>query len=303
MKKVHLIDGSGFIHRYYHAFPKFQRSDGVEIGAIRGFAEMLWRTMKVLDASHVAVIMDGGRSYRNEIWPLYKSNRKEIDAELRMQLPMLDAACEAFGVATRRVEYYEADDVIATLSAMVDDEMDQTPPSVTTIHSGDKDFYQLMSPTCRIYDPHPDRKRVLEPADCYARFGVHPHQVICAQSLIGDSTDCVPGVHKIGKVAAAKLLAEHGDLDHVLDAALDGTLRGLNKTQMMHLLEPVGLEGKTGIELARISRKLVTLKLDVPLDFDFDDIVRREPDEGVLNAWLDQMEFRGLAQKIEMQAA
>jgi DNA polymerase-1 len=305
MKRVHLIDGSGFIHRYYHAFPKLQRSDGLEVGAIRGFAEMLWRAVRVLDSTHVAVIMDAGRSGRIDIYPRYKSERKESDAELRLQIPMIAEACEAFGVATRRVEGYEADDVIATISVLVDEEMDQNPPSVTTIHSGDKDFYQLMSPTCRIFDPHPSRRRMLEMKDCMDRFGVHPHQVPCAQGLIGDSTDGIPGVLGIGKVAAAKLLNEFQDLDQVIEAALDNRIgRLLNKKQLASLLEPHEDEdGMTGIQLARLSRRLATLQIDVPLDFAFEDIVRRDPDEEKLSAWLKKMEFQGLASKIELQAA
>lgn len=302
MKKVHLIDGSGFVHRAYHAFPKLQRSDGFEVGAIRGFAEMLWRIIRVLDSTHVAVIMDGGRSNRDKVWPLYKSNRSELDPELKMQIPKIDDACRAFGVAVQRVSGYEADDVIASVSAKVDEELDQAPPSITTIHTSDKDFYQLMSPTCRIYNPNPDYRRIMDMSDCMKKFGVHPHQVADAQGLIGDSVDCIPGVAKFGPVITAKLLAEHGDLESIIVAAEAGTLQGLNKTQRANLLG-VSLEGKTGIELARISRDLATLQIDVPLDFTLDDIVRRDPDETALKAWLDEMEFAGLERKLELQAA
>lgn len=308
-KRVHLIDGSGVVHRAYHAFPKFQRSDGLEVGAIRGFAEMLWRAIRVLDATHVAVILDGGRSNRDVIWPHYKSNRKETDPELKAQLPYVEEACAAFGVATCRESGYEADDVIATLCVEIERDLDQVEhggePSVATIHSGDKDFYQLMSPTCRIFDPYPSRQRLLEPKDCWDRFGVHPHQVPDAQALIGDSTDCIPGVPWIGKGAAANLLDAHGDLDGVIEAALDNRLAiKLNKRQMASLLEPhEELDNLTGIELARVSRKLATLAIDVPLSFTFEDILRREPVESDLGAWLKRMEFEGLASKIEMQAA
>jgi DNA polymerase-1 len=296
--RVHLVDGSGFVHRAYHAFDKFQRSDGLEVGAIRGFAEMIWRILRVLEASHVAVIMDGGRSFRNDIWPHYKSNRKEVDAELRVQLPLLDQACEAFGLATRRVTDYEADDVIATLAAQVEQR-----GGIATIHSTDKDFYQLMSANVRIFDPHPKRRRTLEIADCRARFGVEPYQVPCAQGLIGDTSDNIPGVSGIGKVAAGRLLAQYDTLDGIIDAAHAGRLR-LNKAQMTSLMEPhADMDGLTGIELAKISRKLATLKLNVPLGFDLGDIERRDPDEGALNSWLKTMEFQGLAAKIEMQAA
>lgn len=302
--KIHLIDGSGFVHRFYHALPKFQRSDGLEVGALRGFAEMLWRATRVMDATHVAVIMDGGRSHRNDIWPLYKSNRPEVDAELRMQIPLLDAACEAFGVAVHRVPDHEADDTIATLTAKADEDWGGPLPPVVTIHSGDKDFYQIMSPLCRIYDPHPKRNRILDVMDCIKKFGVPPYQVACAQGLIGDSTDCIPGVPEIGPVAASKLLSAHGTLDEILAVAAHGKLVGLNKKQARSFVEPhQKYEGLTGIELAKISRQLATLKHDLDLGFGLDDIVRKDTDKEKLDDWLAEMEFTGLATKIEFQAA
>jgi DNA polymerase-1 len=291
--KVHLIDGSGFVYRAYHALPKFQRSDGLEVGAVRGFAEMLWRAIRVMDGTHVAVIMDGGRSRRDEIYPRYKSNRSETDPELKMQFPLIDRACEAFGVATRRVENYEADDVIATLATHI-----ESLGGITTIHSSDKDFCQLMSPQIRIFDPHPDRKRLLEVSDCRKRFGVPPHQVVCAQALIGDT-----GVMWIGKGAAAKLLEAFGDLDSVLTAVGNGDVGKLLNKRQLAAFHDRDEDDLTGFERARLSRRLAELRIDVPLGFDLDDIVRREPDDATLNAWLDSMEFAGLASKIEMQAA
>lgn len=296
--RVHLIDGSGFVYRAFHAFPKFQRSDGVEVGAARGFAEMLWRAIRVMNGTHVAVIMDGGRSRRDELYPRYKSNRPETPPELKMQFPMVDRACEAFGVATRRVENFEADDVIATLATEI-----ESMGGTTTIHTSDKDFCQLMSPQIRIFDPHPDRKRLLEVKDCWDKFGVAPHQVVCAQALIGDQSDHIPGVMWVGKGAAAKLLEAFGDLDGVLDAVTDGrTGKMLNKRQLLAFSTP-DEDNLTGFERARLSRKLAELLVDVQLGFELDDIVRQEPDESVLNAWLNEMEFAGLASKIEMQAA
>ena len=214
---VYLIDGSGYIFRAFHALPPLTRpSDGLPVGAVHGFCQMLWKLLresKVSEApTHIAVIFDAGRdTFRNDIYPKYKAQRPPPPEELIPQFPLIRDAVKAFNVACIELDRFEADDLIATYAkAAVDAGGD------VTIVSSDKDLMQLVRPGVTMFDgmkaKRIGRDEVIE------KFGVPPEKVIDVQALAGDSIDNVPGVPGIGIKTAAELIATYGDLDTLLAA-------------------------------------------------------------------------------------
>ncbi len=214
---LHLIDGSAFIFRAYHALPPLTRkSDGLPVGAVSGFVNML---QKYVDgnngsdaATHVAVIFDySGKSFRNDLYPLYKAQRPPAPEDLVPQFPLTREATRAFNIACHEVEGYEADDIIATLARQA-----REAGGRCTIVSSDKDLMQLVGDGVEMLDPMKnkriDRDGVIE------KFGVGPERVVDVQALAGDSVDNVPGAPGIGLKTAAQLIQEYGDLDTLVGA-------------------------------------------------------------------------------------
>ncbi|MEZ5676904.1 MAG: DNA polymerase I [Thalassovita sp.] len=285
---LHLIDGSAFIFRAYHALPPLTRkSDGLPIGAVSGFCNMLYKYVEANtgpDApTHVAVIFDkGSHTFRNDLYDLYKANREAMPEDLRPQIPLTREATIAFNIACKELAGYEADDIIATLSVQARDAGGRV-----TIISSDKDLMQLVGDGVEMLDAMKnkriDRDGVIE------KFGVGPERVVDVQALAGDSVDNVPGAPGIGIKTAALLINEYGSLEELLDRA--GEIKQPKRRQTL-------IEKRDQIEL---SKKLVQLDCNTPLDFTLDDLEVRDPDPETLLEFLSGMEFRTLTKRISDQ--
>jgi DNA polymerase-1 len=281
---VFLIDGSGYIFRAYHALPPLTRpSDGLPVGAIHGFCQMLWKLLKDvtddLEPTHLAVLFDTKTNYRTEIYPEYKAHRPPPPEDLIPQFSIIRDATRAFGVPSIEIEGYEADDLIATYTRQAVE-----AGGDVTIVSSDKDLMQLVRPGVMLYDGMKNR-HIGEP-EVLEKFGVGPAKVIDVQALAGDATDNVPGVPGIGVKTAAELINTYGDLDTLLARA--GEIKQQKRREK--LIEHA--------EMARISRELVKLKDDVPVMEPLADFALKDPDPQVLLKFLAQMEFTKLTARI-----
>ena len=282
---LHLIDGSGFIFRAYHALPPLTRkSDGLPVGAVSGFCNMLFKIIEDQKGSnaptHLVVVFDAkGKTFRSDIYPEYKMNRPPAPEDLTPQFPLTRDATRAFGLACIEQEGFEADDIIATLAVQA-----REAGGHVTIVSSDKDLMQLVGNGVEMYDAMKNKR--IGPEQVEEKFGVAPNRVIDVQSLAGDSVDNVPGAPGIGVKTAALLINEYGDLDSLLERASE-------------IKQPKRRE--TLIENAdqiRTSRDLVTLKTDMEMDCDFDDFQVQAPDPEVVLKFLAEMEFRTMSARI-----
>jgi DNA polymerase-1 len=282
---LHLIDGSAFIFRAYHALPPLTRaSDGLPIGAVSGFVNMLQRYVENNSgpdaATHVAVIFDkGSHTFRNDMYDLYKANREAMPEDLRPQIPLTRVATRAFNIACEEIEGFEADDIIATLSHMARDAGGRV-----TILTSDKDMMQLVGNGVEMLDPMKnkriDREAVIE------KFGVGPESVVDVQALAGDSADNVPGAPGIGIKTAALLINEFGNLESLLDRASE--IKQPKRRQAL-------IDHRAQIEL---SKRLVQLDFGMTLPFTLDDLEIRDPVPDVLLGFLAEMEFRTVSKRI-----
>lgn len=282
---LHLIDGSAFIFRAYHALPPLTRkSDGLPVGAVSGFVNMLQRYVDGNNgadaATHVAVIFDkGSHTFRNDMYDLYKANREAMPEDLRPQIPLTRVATKAFNIACEEMEGFEADDIIATLAHQARDAGGRV-----TIVSSDKDLMQLVGDGVEMLDPMKNKR--IDRDGVVEKFGVGPDRVVDVQALAGDSVDNVPGAPGIGIKTAALLINEYGDLESLLDRA--GEIRQPKRRETL-------IQNREQIEL---SRKLVQLDCDMPLEFGLDDLEVRDPDPEVLMGFLAEMEFRTVTKRI-----
>jgi DNA polymerase I len=283
-----LVDGSSYIFRAYHALPPLARkSDGLPVGAVAGFCNMLWKLLQ--DArntevgivpSHFAVIFDySSKTFRNELYPEYKANRAEPPEDLRPQFGLIREATRAFNLPCIEMEGFEADDIIATYARQA-----REAGGDVTIISSDKDLLQLVGPNVIMYDQMKDR--IIGEAEVLEKYGVPPAKMIELQALSGDSTDNIPGVPGIGPKTAAQLLKEYGDLDALLARASEIKQNKRRENLIEHA------------ELARISRQLVTLKDDVPVDEDLESLALGETEGPRLIAFLKAMEFNSLTRRV-----
>jgi DNA polymerase I len=282
---LYLIDGSGYIFRAYHALPPLTRkSDGMPMGAVSGFCNMLNKLLQDTRAadqpSHFAVILDASsKTFRNEIYPEYKANRSETPEDLVPQFPLIREAVKAFNVPCIEMEGFEADDIIATYARQA-----EAIGAKVTIVSSDKDLMQLVGPGIEMYDTMKNR-RIGEP-EVFEKFGVGPERVIDVQALAGDSTDNVPGVPGIGVKTGALLINEYGDLDTLLENASE--IKQIKRRE--NLIEFA--------DLARISRTLVTLEVNVPVKKPLSELVVNDIDAEVLIGFLKSMELTTLTRRI-----
>ncbi|MDY0029606.1 MAG: DNA polymerase I [Pseudobdellovibrionaceae bacterium] len=278
-KEILLVDGSGFIFRAYHALPPLTRPDGTPVGAVMGFCNMIYKLLTTHPDSYIAIIFDTRENFRNEIYADYKANRPPPPEDLVPQFPLIREASVAFGLPTLEKEGYEADDLIATYARLANES-----GMVATIVSSDKDLMQLVRDGVGLMDPMKQitigREQVIE------KFGVPPEQVVDVQSLCGDSVDNVPGVPGIGIKTAAQLIAEYGSLESLLDRTLE-----IKQPKRRQALED-------NAELARISKKLVTLDWHVPVDEPIEKLVPTEPFSETLKHFLEQQGFRSLVARI-----
>ncbi|WP_170515666.1 DNA polymerase I [Ruegeria atlantica] len=282
---LHLIDGSAFIFRAYHALPPLTRkSDGLPIGAVSGFCNMLQKYVEGNagpDApTHVAVIFDkGSHTFRNDLYDQYKANREAMPEDLRPQMPLTREATQAFNIACKELEGYEADDIIATLAVQARDAGGRV-----TIVSSDKDLMQLVGGGVEMLDAMKNKR--IDRDGVFEKFGVGPERVVDVQALAGDSVDNVPGAPGIGIKTAALLINEYGDLESLLDRAEE--IKQPKRRQTL-------IEKRDQIEL---SKKLVQLDEKTPLDFTLDDLEVKDPEPETLLGFLAEMEFRTLTKRI-----
>lgn len=281
---LHLIDGSAFIFRAYHALPPLTRkSDGLPVGAVSGFCNMLQRYIEGNtgpDApTHVAVIFDySGKTFRNDMYDQYKANRPPAPEDLVPQFPLTRDATRAFNIACHEIEGYEADDIIATLAVQ-----SREAGGRCTIISSDKDLMQLIGGGVEMLDAMKNKR--IDSDGVHEKFGVGPDRVVDVQALAGDSVDNVPGAPGIGIKTAALLINEYGDLQTLLDRAEE--IKQPKRRQSL-------MENRAQIEL---SKKLVQLDENTPLDFTIADLEVKDPDPEVLLQFLSDMEFRTMAKR------
>ena len=285
-KKDHfyLIDGSGYIFRAYYALPPLTRkSDGLPTGAVSGFCNMLNKLLQDsksddnnLKPTHFAVIFDSARkNFRNDIYPDYKANRSDAPDDLIPQFEYIRKSVIAFNLPSVELINYEADDLIATYTEQV-----LIKGGKVTIVSSDKDFMQLYKKDVRIYDPM--KNKFITPEDINNKFGVEPKKVIEVQALAGDSSDNVPGVPGIGIKTAAELINQYGTLEELLKKAHEIKQNKRRETIIKNKNKAI------------ISKKLVTLKKDVPVKEKLNEFILKEIDKDKLYNYLREMEFNRL---------
>ena len=279
---VYLIDGSGFIFRAYYGIKADMTSpDGTPVNAVFGFTRMLMKMVEDTDADHIAVIFDRARkTFRNDIYPEYKANRDAPPEDLIPQFDLVREATRALNVAAVDMDGFEADDLIATYTKHA---LEQGAD--VTIVSSDKDLMQLVGPGVAMYDAM--KNYVIGVDEVVEKFGVGPDRVIDVQALAGDSSDNVPGVQGIGIKTAAQLINEYGDLDTLLERADE-------------IKQPKRRERLTeGADAARVSRQLVTLRDDVPVEHDLSEFAVRETEGKALMAFLTQQGFKSMIRSAE----
>lgn len=280
-KELFLVDGSGFIFRAYHALPPLTRPDGTPVGAVMGFCNMLSKLLSTHRDAHIAVIFDAGRrNFRNDIYAEYKAHRPPAPEDLVPQFPLMREAAEAFGLPTMEMEGFEADDIIATYAKLAEEQ-----GTKVTIVSSDKDLMQLVRGDIKLMDPM--KQIMIGAAEVFEKFGVTPDKVIDVQALCGDASDNVPGVPGIGVKTAAELINLYGTLESLLDNTAN-----IKQPKRRETLE-------TNAELARISKKLVTLRDDVPVPIPVQQLVAGNQDN--LAAFLEFQGFKSLASRLSLK--
>tara|TARA_Y100000287_G_scaffold28930_1_gene20586 strand:+ start:2162 stop:4933 length:2772 start_codon:yes stop_codon:yes gene_type:complete len=284
----YLIDGSGYIFRAYYALPPLTRkSDGMPTGAVSGFCNMLFKLLEdskskenLEKPTHFAVIFDSARkNFRNEIYSDYKGNRADAPDDLIPQFDFIRQSVLAFNLPSIELLNYEADDLIATYV----DQILKIGAKVTIV-SSDKDLMQLFKKDVRIYDPM--KNKFITNEDVKTKFGVTPDKVVDVQSLAGDSSDNVPGVPGIGVKTAAELINKYKTLENLLDKAQE-----IKQNKRRETI----LENK---DKALISKKLVTLKKDVPVKDNLEDFILKNIDKDKLFSFLREMEFNRLLSSV-----
>src|SRR6202047_3198822 len=282
---VFLVDGSSYIFRAYHALPPLNRkSDGLQVNAVLGFCNMLWKLLRDMPEdnrpTHLAIIFDKSEiTFRNKLYPDYKAHRPPAPDDLIPQFSLIREAVRAFDLPCLEQAGFEADDLIATYVREACER-----GAIATIVSSDKDLMQLVTDCVTMYDTMKDRRIGI--AEVIEEFGVPPEKVVEVQALAGDSTDNVPGVPGIGIKTAAQLIVEYGDLETLLLRA--GEIKQPKRREA--LIE--------NAEKARISRQLVLLDDKVKLDVPLDELAVHEPDARKLIAFLKAMEFSTLTRRV-----
>ena len=287
-KPVYLVDGSGYIFRAYYALPSLTRkSDGCPTGAVYGFCNMLQKLLSDIEraggSGHIAILFDSSRkTFRNKIYPDYKAHRPPPPEDLIPQFQLIQDAVNKFNISSIKMDGFEADDLIASYTRKSLEEGHEV-----IIVSSDKDLMQLIGDGVLLHDPL--KGKMIGRKEVHDKFGVYPEQVVDLQSLAGDSSDNVPGVPGIGIKTAAELLNNYQNLDNLLDNAAE--IKQPKRRQ--NLIDYA--------DLARISRDLVRLRDDLPIEGSIDEIKVRELNQEDLFEWLKTMEFENLANKLRLK--
>lgn len=280
-KKVCLVDGSGYIFRAFYALPPMTNPAGLPVNAVYGFTNMFLKLTSQIKCDYSLVLFDAKRkNFRNEIFPDYKGTRKEIPEDLIPQFELIHNAVSALNLNYLEMDGFEADDLIATYAAEA-----LKKGYEVVIVSGDKDLMQLIRPGVEFYDPMKDK--FFTPEDVKEKFGVYPEQVADVQALSGDSIDNVPGVPGIGPKTAAELVNQFGSLEGVLEHAGEIKQNKRRETLLANL------------DNARISKQLVQLKNDVPVEHDLEEYGCRNPELTTLLHFVDEHGFKSLKPRLE----
>ncbi|MCZ6563062.1 MAG: hypothetical protein O6948_09105 [Deltaproteobacteria bacterium] len=258
--RLYLIDGSSYIFRAFFALPPMSNSNKLPTHAIFGFTTMTLRFLKEYQPEMLAVVLDAGReTFRNEIYHEYKSNRPEAPPDLIPQFPYIRKILEAMNIPALELAGFEADDLIATLAKKF-----SSKETEVVIVSGDKDLMQLVGDTTRILDTMKSRWIGVE--EVKEKFGVEPHQVVEVMGLMGDPTDNIPGIKGIGEKTAIPLIQKFQSLENLFDHLHDLDKVGI---KISARVRKALMEGK---EDALMSRKLATVRTDVPIHVDLEEL-------------------------------
>ncbi|MBW2219201.1 MAG: DNA polymerase I [Deltaproteobacteria bacterium] len=275
-KTVYFIDGSAYIYRAYHAIRNLSNSEGLPTNAVFGFTKMILKLMDEKKPEFLAVMFDvKGPTFRHEIYKDYKANRPPMPDDLAVQVPIIKDIVRGFNLKIFEKQGFEADDLIGTLSSLAEN----AGFSVVMV-TGDKDFLQLVTDDAVIWDPM--KNIIMDKNTVKEKFGIEPEQVIDAMGLSGDTADNIPGVPGVGPKTAASLVQEFGSMENLYEHV--GTIT--KKKQKENLLEYR--------DQAFLSRKLVTINKNIPIDFDPDVLKVQQPDEQVLSDIFKKLEFRQL---------
>jgi len=272
---VILVDGSSYVYRAYHALPPLTTSTGQPTGAVRGVVTMVMRILQDHPNAPVGMVFDAkGDTFRHEMYEDYKANRAAMPDDLIPQIEPIHEVIKALGIKIFVVEGVEADDVIGTLAT----EAEQKGIS-TIISTGDKDLAQLVTKNIKLVNTM--KNEFLDIKGVQKKFGVKPEQIVDYLALVGDTSDNIPGVEKVGPKTAVNWLTEHNDIDTIIEKA-DG-FKG-----------KVGEYLRAGIEQLKLSRQLTEIKKDVKLDFGIEDLAVGERDEKRLHELFTELEFKTL---------
>lgn len=276
-----IIDGYGFVFRAFHSLPPLTTSDGTHVGAVYGFTSMLLKLISDFGAKRLVVVFDSGqKTFRHDMYAAYKANRPEVPDSLKQQFPIMREVTEAFSIRTIEKPGFEADDIIASFAKYGKDN-----DLRLTIISSDKDLMQLLSDNIHMLDPikqtEIDRAKVIE------KFGVGPEQLLDLLAIIGDSSDNVPGIKGIGPKTAAELLIQYGNLENIFE-----NLDKIKQQRRKELLT----DGK---ESAILSKQLITLDKNVPLEFKPEHYQIHNLEPLKISDFLHKYNFKSLISKVE----
>jgi DNA polymerase-1 len=283
MKKIALIDAYGFVFRAYHSLPQLVRADSTPVGAVYGFTNMLIKLLAGLNVSHVAVIFDSGsKTFRNDIYPLYKANRPPCPEDLIPQFAIVRQATHALNLVSIEKQGFEADDIIATLAKKSAKEGYEV-----LIVSSDKDLMQLVDDNISMYDAM--KNKIIKANEVREKFFVDPAQVLDVLSLMGDSADNVPGVKGIGPKTASQLILQFENLENIFNH-LD-EIKQLSKRQLLI----------DNHQNALLSKKLIKLDENVELNTTLDDLQLKAINPQNLISFLEEQGFQSLISKIKRE--
>ncbi|MFZ2507148.1 MAG: 5'-3' exonuclease H3TH domain-containing protein, partial [Steroidobacteraceae bacterium] len=277
--KLWLVDGSSYLYRAFYALPPLSSSAGEPTGAVLGVLNMLNRIFREDDPALIAVVFDApGRTFRDELFEEYKAHRPPMPDELRAQIAPLIEAIPALGLPMLRIEGVEADDVIGTLA-----ERAAAEGLAVVISTGDKDMAQLVNDRITLVNTMFETR--LDRAGVKAKFDVFPEQIVDYLALVGDTSDNIPGVPKVGPKTAAKWLKEYGSLDAIIAHAND-------------IAGKVGESLRENLGQLELSRKLATIRRDLKLDLAPADLKRKPPDVQALTPLYQRLELNSLLRQL-----
>ncbi len=276
---LYLIDGSSYIFRAYHAVRSLRTSKGFPTNAVYGFTSMIFKFLKDYKPKYLAIVFDSkGKTFRDDIYPLYKANRGETPNELKIQIPKIREIIDALGIPQIQMERYEADDIMGTIGK----KMEENGVSVVFV-TGDKDFCQLVSEKVSLLDTMRNKKTGIK--EVIEKFKVSPQRVIDVLALSGDTVDNIPGVHGIGEKTASELISKFGSLEGVLE-----NVDRIPKSQ--------GELIKAGIENAILSKKLVTIETNAPIEARLEDFEYKGFNKEKLRRIFEELEFKSLIREL-----